>query len=175
MATFSEIAAEVFSNLERRVVEANPRTKADYIGEDGLLYCGKCHMRKECVITWAGTKRKVPGTCQCKRERNREIEAQFKDAERKAWPLVWGAICKSSDEERAKAEFEKLPPLVQEIVGHAEQLRDWRLKSLEELLIAVGPTFRDEYHVMSREKLRALCRSPFPSAQNEGTQEPSAT
>lgn len=173
MPMFSEIATEVFQDLVQKMTDASPCTKDDYI-EDGLLHCGKCHTPKECVITWAGTERKVPVTCRCRCEKIREIETQFKDEERKAWPLVWEAICKSSNEERAKEEFEKLPPSVQKLVGCAKQLREWRFESVEALLSVIRPRFQREYHAVSREKCRALCLSPFPSAQNEGTQEPSA-
>ena len=41
----------------------------DYMGQDGFLYCGKCHGRKEAEIKWFGKKtRKVPVMCQCQKE-----------------------------------------------------------------------------------------------------------
>ncbi|GFH94227.1 primosomal protein DnaI [Lachnospiraceae bacterium] len=47
----------------------------DYIGDGGLLYCGKCHTRKERVVTFpAGlmgpeeVERKVPCVCTCRQE-----------------------------------------------------------------------------------------------------------
>ena len=63
------------------------RNKNDYIGVDGLLYCGNCRTRKEIIIDRevAGKhiRRKVPVLCQCeavKREKQEE-EQRRKDAE----------------------------------------------------------------------------------------------
>lgn len=57
----------------------------DYIGEGGLLYCGKCHTSKEKEINWFGTGiRKVAIMCKCeaaafderKRREQKEEEMQ---------------------------------------------------------------------------------------------------
>lgn len=41
----------------------------DYIGQDGFLYCGKCHTRKEAEVKWFGKgTRKVPIMCRCQEE-----------------------------------------------------------------------------------------------------------
>lgn len=43
----------------------------DFTGEDGLLYCGKCHTRKEREIIWLdGTVKRVPVVCKCRQKRN---------------------------------------------------------------------------------------------------------
>lgn len=52
----------------------------DYIGEDGLLHCGKCHTRREKEMNWFGTgTRKVAIMCKCEAE---ALEAR-KEQERK--------------------------------------------------------------------------------------------
>ena len=59
-----------FENAIGDIVEAaketNAREVGDYIGEDGLLYCGTCHTRKERILTIFGDNRKVPMNCACR-------------------------------------------------------------------------------------------------------------
>lgn len=72
----SGIAQNILDGIAKETyVEAE-----DYTGEDGLLYCGKCHTRKEKELNWFGTgTRKVAITCKCKAE---ALEAK-KEQERK--------------------------------------------------------------------------------------------
>lgn len=51
----------------------------DYVGEDGLLYCGKCHTPKQTrlgfnPITGEKVETIVPAVCQCQREADEEAE-----------------------------------------------------------------------------------------------------
>lgn len=48
-------------------------TEGDYVGEDNLYYCGKCHTRKQTVINVFGNTRVVPCICEC---RAAEIKAE---------------------------------------------------------------------------------------------------
>ena len=41
----------------------------DYIGEDNLYYCGKCHTRKQTIINIFDTVRTVPCVCECQAAR----------------------------------------------------------------------------------------------------------
>ena len=42
----------------------------DYLGKDGLLYCGHCHTRKQGLATWHnGEKKVVPISCECRKEK----------------------------------------------------------------------------------------------------------
>lgn len=55
----------------------------DYIGEDGLLYCGKCHTPKQCIITWFdGNKRKVGCRCKCEAEKKEKEKQEFERQQR---------------------------------------------------------------------------------------------
>lgn len=55
--------------------------EGDYIcEEDGLLYCGKCHTRKQVRINVLGREQVVPIMCQCEKERDEAIEAERKAA-----------------------------------------------------------------------------------------------
>lgn len=51
----------------------------DYIGEDGLLYCGKCETPKQHLVTIVGREYVMPMMCDCRRA---EYEAE-REAERK--------------------------------------------------------------------------------------------
>ena len=54
----------------------------DYIGSDGLLYCGKCNTRKEGEIIWFdGKPKKVPVMCKCRIEANQIKEEQLRREE----------------------------------------------------------------------------------------------
>lgn len=71
--------------IENMVREANRNShheEGDYLNEDGLLMCGKCHTPKQCrfIATWDG-KEKTPYTpCSCERER-RNAEEQARQAQ----------------------------------------------------------------------------------------------
>lgn len=72
----SGIAENVLVGLAKE-----PQEEAgDYTGEDGLLYCGKCHTRKQKELEWFGKgTRKVPIMCSCEAD---ALEAR-KERERK--------------------------------------------------------------------------------------------
>ncbi len=55
----------------------------DYIGEDGLLYCGNCHTLKQRKIFWPMTKKEVVVTvlCKCGVERREREEAEIRRKE----------------------------------------------------------------------------------------------
>ena len=48
-------------------------SEGDYVGEDNLYYCGKCHTRKQTVVTLFEKTRVVPCVCKC---RAAEIKAE---------------------------------------------------------------------------------------------------
>lgn len=52
---------------------SNNIIEGDYLGEDGLYYCGKCNTRKQTVVNLLGEDRLVPCICKCKKE---ELEAE---------------------------------------------------------------------------------------------------
>lgn len=58
----------------------------DYRGDDGYLYCGRCHTRKEYEIEFNGIEKcKVPVMCQCemdKQEKEKEVEMKRKQMKR---------------------------------------------------------------------------------------------
>lgn len=48
----------------------------DYIGEDGLLYCGKCHTPKQYRVPIMGVVRAMPIACECHKAKVAEDEKQ---------------------------------------------------------------------------------------------------
>ena len=56
----------------------------DYIGEDGLLYCGDCNTPRQCRVILFGEERKPYCLCKCRAERRDEEYRRIKLAERVA-------------------------------------------------------------------------------------------
>lgn len=68
MNRLRDIINEIFSEIDRAEVSGN-----DFVGEDGLLYCGKCRTKKEtriCFPTAGGNRemKTVPCVCKCRQE-----------------------------------------------------------------------------------------------------------
>lgn len=73
MEEIRETAGKVLQGIV--VSTATITENGDYIGDGGFLYCGKCHTRKERIVTFpAGLmgpeeiKHKVPCVCKCRQE-----------------------------------------------------------------------------------------------------------
>ena len=62
-----------FENFIDKVAAAAEQNNAvengDYIGDNGLLYCGKCNTPKQCEVEAFGKKRNVYCICKCKAEK----------------------------------------------------------------------------------------------------------
>jgi len=70
-----------FEIILRRLAEVKP-DPGDYTGEDGLLYCGKCHTPKQFRMTAPPMEgRLFPHPCQCEQERL-DREAAEQEAQR---------------------------------------------------------------------------------------------
>ena len=61
------------NDIANRAAEANAVETGDYIGDDGLLYCGNCNTPKQCRVELFGKERIVYCLCKCKAEK-REAE-----------------------------------------------------------------------------------------------------
>ena len=59
--------------LIQKVKETANIVEGDYVGEDNLYYCGKCHTRKQTVVNLLGQTRVVACICDC---RAAEIKAE---------------------------------------------------------------------------------------------------
>lgn len=67
---------EVSGILDKLALKDNYE-EGDYV-VDGLLYCGKCHTKKQTRVHPLGEERIVVCTCQCKREAQEKEEAERK-------------------------------------------------------------------------------------------------
>lgn len=66
------------------VEKNNPWVPEDYVGENGLLYCGKCNTPKQCKFKALGMERIVFCLCECKK-REQEEEKRRMDENKKAF------------------------------------------------------------------------------------------
>lgn len=67
------------SGIAARAARQYARQEGDYTGEDGLLYCGKCHTQKQVRQQLLGEMKVLHCACKCSVERNkREAEEQRK-------------------------------------------------------------------------------------------------
>ena len=69
--------------------------REDYTGEDGLLYCGKCHKPKEAYFPEGKTlfgRDRHPAECDCQREARKEREAAEHRRKHLAGPQGWKKI-----------------------------------------------------------------------------------
>jgi DNA replication protein DnaC len=74
---------DVFKALVRDSKKKIPMKEGDYIGEDGLIYCGKCRTRKQTRITLDdGTELTPMCMCKCQIEREEREEEERKARER---------------------------------------------------------------------------------------------
>lgn len=72
----------LIETMTRKASQDSHYEKGDYLSEDGLLMCGKCHTPKQCrfIATW-DSKEKTPYTlCDCARAR-RDAEEQARQAQ----------------------------------------------------------------------------------------------
>ena len=70
-------------NIFEEVVNAVPthQKESDFIGADGLMYCGVCGQRKQARVCLFGTERAMPVKCECVREEERLFEDKRKRQE----------------------------------------------------------------------------------------------
>lgn len=71
--------------LFNRVIEnlidkntTNIQEEGDYIGENGLLFCGKCHTAKQVEINFNGIIKRPKCLCKCRKEKIAQEEAERK-------------------------------------------------------------------------------------------------
>ena len=73
---------EVTEKVLASIADSAGSLPDDYIGSDGLLYCGQCNTRKEREIIWFdGKPKKVPVMCKCRAEEERVKKEQMQKEE----------------------------------------------------------------------------------------------
>lgn len=99
------IFTKVIDSIEAKASSFIRREDEDYIDDEGLLICGKCNTRKQCVVEVFGKKRMPYCLCKCAQEKaeaeKAELERQkrmerinelrnmgFPDVEMKNWTFI---------------------------------------------------------------------------------------
>lgn len=88
MTNNEETYEKAFENIELIASRAIPVVNDDYIGEDGLIYCGNCHTPKQARVELFGKIRTPMCVCKCAAERKQKEadeqkrREQFLQAER---------------------------------------------------------------------------------------------
>ena len=70
--------ASLIDNIEAKAAETIKAEQGDYTGEDGLLYCGKCHTRKQTRVNVLGVERTPYCLCRCEVEKKEQEENERK-------------------------------------------------------------------------------------------------
>lgn len=72
----------LIETMARKASQDNHYEEGDYLSEDGLLMCGKCHTPKQCrfTATWDGKEKTPYVPCACALER-RDAEEQARQAQ----------------------------------------------------------------------------------------------
>ena len=70
---------EAINSVIESINDRVPKAEAEYMGEDGLLHCSKCHHKTETVIKhpFTGEEKKVRCICSCRNEMD-----EFKDRQK---------------------------------------------------------------------------------------------
>ena len=76
MNELNRVFSEIFDNCEENY--GSEPLPDDYIGDDGLIYCGSCHTKKQCLTPRILTfePRNVSCPCKCQQEREAAEKAQ---------------------------------------------------------------------------------------------------
>ena len=67
----------MIENIIKNAEMQNPICEGDYKGEDGLMYCGKCHTPKQFKVTISSEEQVMPIACQCEKEKDEQEKAKF--------------------------------------------------------------------------------------------------
>lgn len=73
--------SNTINGIERMAAENIKAEQGDYIGDDGLLYCGKCQTKKQTKVNILGVDRFPMCLCKCEAEKREREEAERKRLE----------------------------------------------------------------------------------------------
>ena len=104
----------IFENVIDDIADKVPgkdKAEGDYYSEeDGLMYCGKCHTRKQAKVKVLGEERVVPIICKCQQEKDKALldEMRAEDERRrinrlrrKCFPTPKEAACTFAQDDRS--------------------------------------------------------------------------
>lgn len=129
-------------------VPGGTETEGDYIGEDGLLYCGHCRTRKQCQVEVMGRVRIMPVMCQCQqaqqeaKERAEAEQNRMRTIERMRRSCFYPAT--ELEGWRFDVDNREKPRTSEAMRRYAEQWDNMRAQSMGLLLygpVGVGKSF----------------------------------
>lgn len=84
MNTAANTTTDFIAMLAERAAKSLPPKDGDYIGADGLLYCGNCKTPKQCIPMPAVPTFRPHCLCRCEMEKMEQEKREQKQAERRA-------------------------------------------------------------------------------------------
>lgn len=113
-----------------KIANMNNFNDGDYIGDDGLLYCCKCHTPKQTKLKWFDSKDKIVNcVCKCEAER-RKNEEQERQRQERQWRIQSNRQIGFVDKDMAKCTFanddhanEKVTKIAKNYVEHFKEFR----------------------------------------------------
>lgn len=84
------------------------------------------------------------------KEKIRQLTIPEMDTEAESWAMVSRAVSRSIY--NAREEFDKLPELIQRIVGSPNQLREWAMMDSDTVQSVVASNFQRSYRVRMKQK-----------------------
>lgn len=82
MESINGNVTDILSGIMAAAAETNRPQDGDYIGDDGLIYCGKCHTSKQCKHIFCGREVISPCVCDCAKARHEAENARLEQEQR---------------------------------------------------------------------------------------------
>lgn len=102
-------------------------------------------------IIVAGNREFAPNIGQIKEQMRKLTEKHGDKSEAEAWARIRKAIRNSGYESRE--EFDRLPPILQRLVGSPSQLREWAMMDSDELNTVVASNVQRAYRTMQQREI----------------------
>ncbi|MGN8761139.1 hypothetical protein [Oribacterium sp. HCP3S3_B9] len=78
----NDSASQIAKTIMNRFTAERQPEGNEYIGEDGLIYCGKCHTKAQTRVEMFGVQRVVNCMCKCRCEEEAERKRREEEQER---------------------------------------------------------------------------------------------
>lgn len=132
------------SKAINNIIKAAPPLQADdYMGNDGLMYCGKCHTRRQMRIELLGEMRTVPIMCDCLKAEAQEEEARERAAAHDRKRRLW--LQEPADAASTFQRDDRKNPIISDAMRrYADQFNEMERQNMGLLLygpVGTGKTF----------------------------------
>lgn len=137
-----------FAKLDTEDFEGRAKLWAAMFADDDARLVGAALK----TIIAAGNREFAPGVGQIK-EQMRKLVSNGEKTEAEAWARILKAIRNSAYD--SARQFERLPPILQKIVGSPSQLREWGMMDSETLHSVVASNVQRAYRTMQQRENEA--------------------